>query len=74
MPCTKTTGMSPGWYGVVETSGGRSKPREPAQEPEQSRARTIGMPVNVSASAAVGSLSSGTFSPAIETDSASQAR
>jgi len=34
----------------------------------------IGTPVNVSASAAVGSFSSGTCSPAIATDSASQAR
>ena len=34
----------------------------------------IGTPVNVSASAAVGSFSSGTCSPAIATYSASQAR
>ena len=75
VPCTKTTGMSPGRYGVVETSGGRSA-MSPVSRPRNPNVSSsmIGTPVNVSASAAVGSFSSGTCSPAIETDSASQAR
>ena len=37
VPCTKTTGMSPGLYGVVETRGGRSchQPGESAEKPKR---------------------------------------
>ena len=60
---------------MVETSGGRSarSPERRPRNPNVSSSKT-GTPVRVSARAAVGSFSSGTCSPAIETDSASQAR
>src|SRR5436309_13702338 len=67
--------MSPGLYGVEETRGGRSA-RTPVSRPRNPSVSIsmIGRPVNVSASAADGSSSSGTRSPATETDSLSQAR
>ncbi len=75
VPWTKTTGMSPGRYGVVETRGDRSciNPVSRPRNPNASISMT-GTSVTVSARAAVGSLSSGTGSPAIVTDSLSQAR
>ncbi len=75
VPCTNTTGMSPGLYGDEEMSGGRFA-NSPVSRPKSPNisSSTIGMPVNESASAAVGSASSGIRSPATEKDSASQAR
>src|SRR5262249_49958717 len=75
VPCTNTTGISPRLYGVVEMSGGRLE-RSPERRPSNPNvsSSTIGTPVYVSASAALGSASSGICSPATETDSASQAR